>query len=139
MSSSVTNAIAPNEPIPPEEQKEALEDANGAPPEVNDEAAQAAMKIQQKYAEEREKRLRKEGTDQYLDLSLSDKYKHYRDDPWLNGRSEKVTLKDGERCKYLVMGGGFGGVLFGCKLVKAGIPAKDIRLVEVGGGLGGTW
>ena len=139
MSSSVTNAVAPNEPISRQKQKEAIEASNGAPPEVNDEAAQIALRIQQKYEKEREKRLRQEGPDQYVDLSLSDKYQHYRDDPWSDERSEKVTIEDGERCKYLVMGGGFGGVLFGCKLVKAGVKAEDIRLVEVGGGLGGTW
>ena len=139
MSSSVTNAIAPNEPVSRQEQKEAVEESSGAAPEASDEATQAAMRIQQKYAEEREKRIRQEGPEQYLDLALSDKYQHYLDDPWLDERSEMVTLNDGDRCKYLILGGGFGGVLFGCKLVKAGIKPEDIRLVEVGGGLGGTW
>ncbi len=139
MSSSVTNAIAPNDPVSTAEQREAIKGSNGVPPEVNKEAAQAAIRIQQKYPEERQKRLRQEGPEQYLDLSLSDRHQHYREDPWLDERSEIVTLKDGERCKYLILGGGFGGVLFGCKLVKAGIKAEDIKLVEVGGGLGGTW
>jgi hypothetical protein len=137
MSSSATTSIPPNEPVSVEEQKEAVKDY-GAPPEL-DAATQAAMRIQQKYAEEREKRLRPEGPGQYLDLALSEKYQHYLEDPWLDERSETVILKDGDRCKYFITGGGFGGILYGCKLVKAGVKPDDITLVEVAGGLGGTW
>jgi hypothetical protein len=139
MSSAATNAIPLNEPVSVEEQKEALHSSNGAPPEVSNEAAQAAMKIQQKYVEERAKRIREEGSAQYIDLSVSEKFKHFREDPWLDERSETMVLQDGDRSKYLILGGGLGGVLFGCKLVKAGIKPEDIRLVEVGGGFGGTW
>ena len=135
MSSSVSNAIAPNEPVTQKEQQTAL-NSNGVPPETNNEAAQAAMRIQQKYAEERDKRLRKEGPGQYIDLALSgEKYRRFREDPWLDERSEKVIMKDGDRTKYLILGGGFGGVLFGCHLVKAGVKSGGY---QDGGSCGGV-
>lgn len=139
MSSSATNAIPPTDPVPVEQQKEGLDQSNGVPPEISDEAVKAAMRIQQKYAEERDKRVRPEGSAQYIDLGLSDKFQHYREDPWLDERSETVTLEDGARRKFLIIGGGFGGVLFACHLVKEGMKAEDIALVEVAGGFGGTW
>jgi cation diffusion facilitator CzcD-associated flavoprotein CzcO len=113
--------------------------ANGAAPEVASEAAQAALKIQQKYDEERQKRVRPDGDGQYVDLAYSEQFKHYREDPWLNERSEKVTVQDGEHVKYLILGAGWGGLAFGVKFVKAGIPASEIRIVDSAGGFGGTW
>ncbi|KIW77302.1 hypothetical protein Z517_09748 [Fonsecaea pedrosoi CBS 271.37] len=96
-------------------------------------------KIQKKYDEERQKRLRPDGDAQYVDLALSEQFKHYREDPWVDERSEKVTIKDGEHVKYLILGAGIGGLLFAVKLIQAGISASEIRLVDAAGGVGGTW
>lgn len=102
-------------------------------------AVEAAMKVQQKYEEERQKRLRPDGDAQYVDLSYSDQFKHYRDDSWLNERSEKVTINKNEHIKYLILGAGCGGLLYAVKLVQSGIPASEIRMVDSAGGIGGTW
>ncbi|KAF2095355.1 flavin-binding monooxygenase-like family protein [Rhizodiscina lignyota] len=97
----------------------------------------AAAEIQQKYANEREKRLRPEGDAQYIDLSKSDKFKHFQEDPWVDPKAAQAEVPD--YCKYLIVGAGFGGLLFAVRLIEAGIPASDIRLVDSAGGFGGTW
>jgi hypothetical protein len=94
----------------------------------------------QKYNEERTKRLKTEGISQYIDLALSDKFKHYYDDPWLKDAGTLVpALKDGDHCKYLILGAGFGGLLFAVRLIQKGVDVNDIRIVDSAGGFGGTW
>ena len=137
-------AILPNDPLLVEKQQEELRntsphEANRHSPELEDEAAQAAMKIQQKYAEERDKRIRDDGNAQYIDLSVSKKFKHYAEDPWRDERSDKVTIGDGQNVKYLILGAGWAGITFAVKLIQAGILASDIRIVDSAGGFGGTW
>ena len=144
MVGQAATVISPNEPVHVDEQKAEVQQAtqhgsHGHPPELESEAAQAAMSIQQKYTEERQKRIRDDGDGQYVDLSQSEKFKHYAEDPWLNERSDQVTIKDGEHIKYLVLGAGWAGVQFAVKLIQAGISASDIRIVDSAGGFGGTW
>lgn len=94
----------------------------------------------QKYSEERMKRLRPDGITQYIDLATSEKFKQYHDDPWLEEEGKIVpALKNGDYCKYLILGAGFGGLLFAVKLIKAGVDVEDIRIVDSAGGFGGTW
>ena len=94
----------------------------------------------QKYNAERTKRLRPDGASQYIDLASSDRFQQYQDDPWLEDAGITVpALKDGDHCKYLILGAGFGGLLFAVKLIKAGIDVSDIRIVDSAGGFGGTW
>jgi cation diffusion facilitator CzcD-associated flavoprotein CzcO len=139
MSSEAAAAQPPNDPVSVKEQQDAM-NANGSiAPDPNSEAVQYAMKLQAKYAEERDKRVADPKQRQYIDLESSDKYRHFSDDVWLTERSEKVLLEDGQRTKFLIIGGGFGGLLFGCRLIDQGVNASDIKMVEVGGGLGGTW
>jgi hypothetical protein len=139
MSASIVNSVALNERVPVQEHEDTLQQSNGDFPKVDEEASNAAMRIHQRYAEEREKRTRPDGLDQYIDPTLSGKFQHYIRDPWLDERSETVTLNDGDECKYLIVGAGFGGLLFACSLIKAGVDPEEIRIVEVAGGFGGTW
>jgi len=137
-------AISANGPVSLEQQKHEVKaarshDTQGQLPQLDIEAAEAAMKVQQKYEEERQKRLRPEGDAQYVDLDTSDQFKYYRDDPWLDERSDKITISDNEHIKYLILGAGCGGLLYGAKLVKSGILASQIRMVDSAGGIGGTW
>lgn len=114
--------------------------ANGSASQ--DEQAQYAMRIQQKYAEERAKRTREDGTAQFIDISKSDKFKYFQEDIWLkeNDPTEgPQPLQDGSRCKYLIVGAGFGGVLYAVKLIKTGVDPSEIRIVDSAGGFGGTW
>ncbi|KAI0714608.1 hypothetical protein C8Q76DRAFT_856504 [Earliella scabrosa] len=98
--------------------------------------------VQKKYIEERDKRIRAEGATQFIRLSDSDRFKFLSDDPWvdhdaLNGK--EPTLKDGDDVKFLILGAGFGGLLFAVRLIQAGFSASDIRFVDDAGGFGGTW
>lgn len=109
---------------------------------INNSEAALAMQVQQKYHEERTKRLRPDGVSQYVDLSTSEKFKHFQEDPWIDPNVPSLgtpTLVDGSRCKFLVLGAGFGGLLFAVRLIQAGIDVDNIRIVDTAGGFGGTW
>jgi cyclohexanone monooxygenase len=85
-----------------------------------------------KYLEERDKRLRADGNEQYL--QLSGRLSHYLDDPYTPftprpARTDHVT--------FAFIGGGFAGLVTGARLVEAGI--EDVRIIEKGGDFGGTW
>jgi cyclohexanone monooxygenase len=88
--------------------------------------------LRARYREERDKRLRADGNDQYIEIA--GKYQHYLDDPYV-ARIEREPLTD--EVEVLIIGGGFGGLLAGARLREAGID--DIRIVEKGGDFGGTW
>jgi cyclohexanone monooxygenase len=90
----------------------------------------AALKA--KYLEERDKRLRADGNDQYVEIA--GQFAHYLDDPYI-ARKERAPLND--EVEVVVIGGGFGGLLAGARLKEAGI--KDVRIIEKGGDFGGTW
>ncbi|KAJ7625607.1 flavin-binding monooxygenase-like family protein [Roridomyces roridus] len=98
--------------------------------------------IQQKYAEERHKRLRPDGVAQFLNLATSDKFKYLREDPWVDHaalNAQTPPLKNGDEIKFLVQGAGYGGLMLAVNLIEAGFKAEDIRLVDEAGGFGGTW
>jgi cyclohexanone monooxygenase len=88
--------------------------------------------LKQKYAEERAKRLRPDGNDQYL--QLKGQLAHYLDDPYTpfverEPKTDHVTVA--------FIGGGFAGLVTGARLKEAGI--EDVRIIEKGGDFGGTW
>ncbi|CAK5265658.1 unnamed protein product [Mycena citricolor] len=96
----------------------------------------------QKYIEERNKRLRADGASQFVRLSTSDAYKHLEADPWVDHAALNAAphvLTDGESVKFLILGAGYGGLVFAARLVQAGFSPSDIRFVDVAGGFGGTW
>ena len=88
--------------------------------------------LKQKYAEERQKRLRPDGNEQYL--RLSGQLAHYLDDPY-TPRVERDPLTDHVTVAFI--GGGFAGLVTGARLKEAGID--DVRIIEKGGDFGGTW
>ncbi|KAJ7199978.1 hypothetical protein GGX14DRAFT_660989 [Mycena pura] len=98
--------------------------------------------FQKKYTEERDKRLRADGSAQFVRLADSDRFKHLQDDPWVDHtalNAQARALQDGDNIRFLVLGAGFGGLLFAVRLIEAGFAAEDIRLVDDAGGFGGTW
>ncbi|KAK7048657.1 Phenylacetone monooxygenase [Favolaschia claudopus] len=98
--------------------------------------------IRQKYIDERNKRVRSDGLNQFLKVTDSDKYKYLDDDPWVDHESlnrASPAIADGDEVKFLIVGAGFGGLLFAVQLIEAGFSAADIRLVDSAGGFGGTW
>jgi hypothetical protein len=42
------------------------------------------VQIEKRYGEERAKRLRDDGIAQFIDISLSDKFQHFIEDPWVD-------------------------------------------------------
>ncbi|HSL75102.1 MAG TPA: NAD(P)-binding protein [Ilumatobacteraceae bacterium] len=88
--------------------------------------------LREKYREERDKRLREAGNEQYIEVA--GEFERYVHDPYVEP-IEREPLTD--EVEVLIIGGGFGGLLAGARLRDAGID--DIRVVEKGGDFGGTW
>jgi cyclohexanone monooxygenase len=86
-----------------------------------------------KYREERDKRLRLDGNDQYLEVKGA--FAHFVDDPYVEPGFTRAPLTD--EVEVVVIGGGFGGLLAAARLREAGI--EDARIIEKGGDFGGTW
>jgi cyclohexanone monooxygenase len=88
--------------------------------------------VRQKYAEERAKRLRPEGPNQFH--GLPDTVEIDSSDPWC-----EPLERDAQRLKLdaVVLGGGFGGLCTGAELRKNGVD--NFRIIEEGGDFGGTW
>ncbi|KAL6711489.1 hypothetical protein ACN47E_004423 [Coniothyrium glycines] len=100
-----------------------------------------AQALAQKYAEERNKRLRADGNAQYVDVR-SQEVKDLAKDPWVDYESPAIKnppLKDGSHIKFLILGAGHSGILFAYRLIEAGFSSKDIVIVDTAGGFGGTW
>jgi len=87
--------------------------------------------LRRKYADERDKRLRPDGNDQYL--RLTDEFAHYLDDPH-TPRTERPPRTDHRT--VVCVGGGFAGLVVAARLREAGV---DVRIIEKGGDFGGTW
>lgn len=107
-------------------------------------ADKAAMqKTLDKYAEERSKRMRADGPIQYIDPTASDKFKHFADDPWYKPGAcdeNNARLINQRHHRVLIVGAGYGGLLFAVRLVQSGaFSPEDIVLVDSAGGFGGTW
>jgi cyclohexanone monooxygenase len=88
--------------------------------------------LKAKYRAERDKRLRTEGNEQYVEIK--GRFAHYLEDPYV-APITRAPLTD--EMEVVVIGGGFGGLLAGARLREAGI--SDIRIIEKGGDFGGTW
>ncbi len=88
--------------------------------------------LRRRYAEERAKRLRLDGKDQYLEVA--GQLAGFARDPFAQLPDRPPFDEDVDA---LVVGGGFGGLLAGARLRGAGLDR--VRIVEKGGRVGGTW
>jgi cyclohexanone monooxygenase len=88
--------------------------------------------LREKYRQERDKRLRADGSGQYI--RLKGQLSHYLEDPYTE-RVEREPKRDHVTVAFI--GGGFAGLVTGARLVEAGI--RDVRILEKGGDFGGTW
>ncbi|MEM7287461.1 MAG: NAD(P)/FAD-dependent oxidoreductase, partial [Actinomycetota bacterium] len=91
-----------------------------------------AAALREKYRAERDKRIRPDGNDQYIEPT--GRYAHYLDDPYVEPRPRDPMVDEVE---FVFIGGGFAGLTTGAALKKAGID--DVRIIEKGGDFGGTW
>jgi cyclohexanone monooxygenase len=89
--------------------------------------------LRDKYLHERDKRLRAEGSTQYLELK-GDFAEFAEVDP-----HTPVTPREpiSEDIEVAVLGGGIAGLLAGAHLKKAGVD--DVHVIEMGGDFGGVW
>ncbi len=86
-----------------------------------------------KYLAERDKRLRADGNDQYVEVVAE--FSRYIDDPYVEPGFTREPVFD--HVDVAIIGGGFGGLLMGARLREAGYT--DLRIVEKAGDVGGTW
>src|SRR5437763_277120 len=86
-----------------------------------------------KYLFERDKRLRSDGFEQYIEVKAE--FSRYVEDPYVEpGFTRDPVFDDVE---FAIIGGGFGGLLMGARLREAGL--ENLRVVENAGDFGGTW
>jgi cation diffusion facilitator CzcD-associated flavoprotein CzcO len=89
--------------------------------------------LREKYRHERDRRLRPDGNDQYVEIAAD--FRHFIDDPYVEPGFTRKPLTDA--VDVVIVGGGFGGLLAAARLHESGV--KDIRIIEKGGDFGGTW
>ena len=88
--------------------------------------------LRAKYRAARDKRLRPEGIDQYIETVGA--FGYFADDPYVT-RLERDAVE--RTVEVAIVGGGFGGILTAVRLKDAGID--DLMIIEKGGDFGGTW
>ncbi len=76
--------------------------------------------LRARYRAERDKRLRADGNDQYVEIAAQ--FAHYLDDPY-TAPFERPPLTD--EVEVVIIGGGFGGLLMGARLRAAGSMICD--------------
>ena len=89
--------------------------------------------LRKKYRLERDKRVRVDGNDQYLEVKGD--FSYFVEDPYIDEEISRDSLE--KTFHTIIIGGGFGGVLSGARLREQGID--DFRIIEKGGDFGGTW
>jgi cation diffusion facilitator CzcD-associated flavoprotein CzcO len=89
--------------------------------------------LRARYREERNKRLRDDGNEQYVEVT--GKFAHYLEDPYVEPGFRRAPLTDD--VEVAVVGGGFGGLLAGVRLRQLGV--ESVRMIDPAGDFGGTW
>ena len=86
-----------------------------------------------KYQEERDKRVRVDGNDQYQEVT--GEFAYFVEDPYIAKELQRDAIS--EEVEVVIIGGGFGGMLAAARLREVGID--DFKIIEKGGDFGGTW
>ncbi|MGZ6022807.1 MAG: flavin-containing monooxygenase [Rhizomicrobium sp.] len=89
--------------------------------------------LKSKYLSERDKRLRRDGNAQYIEVKAE--FSRFVEDPYVEPGFTRAPVFDD--VEFAIIGGGFGGLLMGARLREAGY--QRIRVVENAGDFGGTW
>ena len=77
--------------------------------------------LREKYREERDKRLRPDANEQYVEVTAE--FSNYVDDPYVEPGFTREPLFDD--VEVAIIGGGFGGLLMGARLREAGYRAAS--------------
>ena len=97
--------------------------------ELTDDQRQA---LRTRYRAERDKRLRPDGNEQYLEPS--GRYANLMDDTYTPVAPREPLHTD---VNVVIVGAGFAGLVTGARLRQAGIT--DVRLIDKAGDVGGVW
>jgi cation diffusion facilitator CzcD-associated flavoprotein CzcO len=89
--------------------------------------------LREKYRFERDRRVRADGIGQYPAPTAA--FAKFDEDPYVAAGFARGPLFD--EVDIAIIGGGFGGMLMAARLKQQGFD--DIRLIERGGDVGGTW
>jgi cation diffusion facilitator CzcD-associated flavoprotein CzcO len=89
--------------------------------------------LRERYASERDRRLRPDGIDQYV--QTSGQFARYADDPWADPHFTRERIAD--NVDVAMVGAGFGGLLTGARLRELGVDS--VRLIDKAADVGGTW
>ncbi len=90
--------------------------------------------LREKYRRERNKRIREDGENQYLEAASE--FAHYADeDPYADPNFTRDALE--LDIDVAVIGGGFSGLMTAARLKERGIT--NFRVIESGADFGGTW
>ena len=89
--------------------------------------------LRERYRQERDKRLRDDGENQYLEAA--ENFAHYADEDPYTAQTPREAIK--RDVNVVVVGGGFSGLMAAARLKERGV--EDVLLIEAGGDFGGTW
>jgi len=89
--------------------------------------------LRQKYAFERDRRLRADGIAQYLEMAGP--FAGFANDPWCDPNFTRDPLSD--EVDVAIIGAGFGGLLTAARLRELGV--RSVRLIDKAADVGGTW
>src|SRR5262249_55922120 len=89
--------------------------------------------LRAKYAHERDRRLRSDGTDQYI--AMAENFERLTDDPFAPPGFTREPVD--ESVDTLIIGAGLAGMQVAARLRMAG--RDDFRILDPAGDFGGTW
>jgi cyclohexanone monooxygenase len=89
--------------------------------------------LRARYDVERDKRLRDDGNEQYLEIAGD--LERFAEDHYVVEHAARDAIR--ANVDAVVVGGGFGGIMAAARLRQSGL--RDVRIVEKGSRLGGTW
>jgi cation diffusion facilitator CzcD-associated flavoprotein CzcO len=132
-----TDAVAPNGTH--------VNGTNGAHPVPSPEDLKL-FELSQKYQAEAIKRLRPDGLAQFVPLKKAEheRFRALAEDPFVDHaalNAKPSPVDESTVYKFLILGAGYGGLLYAVRLIEAGLVSgpNDLRLVDAAGGFGGTW
>jgi cation diffusion facilitator CzcD-associated flavoprotein CzcO len=88
--------------------------------------------LRERYARERDKRLRSDGNEQYVEIV--GRFAPYLEDPYVAAAEREPRF---DHVEVAVIGAGMAGLLAGARLRQAGVD--DVRIIDKAGDVGGTW
>lgn len=89
--------------------------------------------VREKYAMERQRRLRPDGISQYVEVA--GRFEKFGEDPWADPAFTREPIAD--EVDVAMVGAGFGGLLTGARLRALGV--RSVRLIDKAADVGGTW